>query len=166
MAAVPERHLRDRFFMPLGLRPLRSQTLKPFWADYRIVMKTGRHSLRDNIGRLLLPQGKLVGKKQEMSLGTVMVLHALARGSEYGFDIMEETGLTSGTIYPALDRLASLGLAASQWEDPEVAHEEKRPPRRYFRITPVGQQALAVALERYRSLAPVNLPAAVQPKTT
>ena len=107
-----------------------------------------------------------MAKKKEMSLGTVMVLHALARGREYGFDIMEETGLTSGTIYPALDRLENLGFAASHWEDPEVAQEEKRPPRRYFRITRVGQQALAVALERYRSLAPVELPAAVRPRTT
>ncbi len=105
-------------------------------------------------------------KKNELSLGTVMVLHALARGCAYGFDIMEETGLTSGTIYPALDRLETLGFADSEWEDPEVARREKRPPRRYFHITPPGQQALAGALERYRSLAPVDLPAAIRPKTT
>lgn len=105
-------------------------------------------------------------KKNEMSLGTVMVLHALARGCEYGFDVMEDTGLTSGTIYPALDRLESLGFAASEWEDPRIAQDEKRPPRRYFHITPEGQTALARALERYRSLAPVDLPAAVRPKTT
>lgn len=96
-------------------------------------------------------------KKKEMSLGTVMVLHALARGCEYGFDILEETGLTSGTIYPALDRLESQGFARSEWEDPRIAQEEKRPPRRYFHITVQGQKALAVALERYRSLAPVEL---------
>jgi DNA-binding PadR family transcriptional regulator len=105
-------------------------------------------------------------KRKEMSLGTVMVLHALARGCEYGFDIMEETGLTSGTIYPALDRLEALGFAVSEWEEGKVAQQEKRPARRYFHITPDGQRALAVALERYRSLAPVNLPAAVQPRTT
>ena len=107
-----------------------------------------------------------MAKKREMSLGTVLVLHALARGCEYGFDIMEETGLTSGTIYPALDRLEGMGFANSEWEDPLIAQREKRPPRRYFRITPVGQQALAVALERYRSLAPVELPAVVRPRTT
>jgi DNA-binding PadR family transcriptional regulator len=101
-----------------------------------------------------------------MSLGTVMVLHALARGCEYGFDIIEDTGLTSGTIYPALDRLEELGFATSKWEDARIAQDEKRPPRRYFRITPPGQKALAVALERYRSLAPVELPAVVQPRTT
>ena len=35
--------------------------------------------------------------QKKLSLGTVLVLHALARQVEYGFDIMEETGLTSGT---------------------------------------------------------------------
>jgi DNA-binding PadR family transcriptional regulator len=107
-----------------------------------------------------------VAKKKEMSLGTVMVLHALARGCEYGFDIMEETGLTSGTIYPALDRLEAVGFAASEWEDAKIAHEQKRPARRYFRITPTGHRALAVALERYRSLAPVEIPPGIQPKVT
>lgn len=107
-----------------------------------------------------------MAKKKDMSLGTVLVLHALARGCEYGFDIMAETGLTSGTIYPALDRLEGMGFARSEWEEPRIAQEEKRPARRYFRITPVGQQALAVAMERYRSLAPVDPPAVVSPRTT
>lgn len=38
-----------------------------------------------------------------------MVLHALARGHRYGFDLLEQTGLTSGTVYPALERLERLG---------------------------------------------------------
>ncbi len=105
-------------------------------------------------------------KKNALSLGTVMVLHAMARGCEYGFDIMEETGLTSGTIYPALDRLEGLGLAESQWEEARIAHREKRPARRYYQITWEGQEALATALERYRSLAPVDLKVRAQPRTT
>jgi PadR family transcriptional regulator PadR len=79
-----------------------------------------------------------VARKKNPSLGAVMVLHALARGFVYGFDIMEETGLTSGTVYPALDRLEVLGFARSEWEDARIAQAEKRPPRRYFRITPDG----------------------------
>ena len=104
--------------------------------------------------------------KRNLSLGTVMVLHALARGCQYGFDIMEETGLTSGTIYPALDRLEGLGFAKSEWEDASIAHQEKRPARRYYEITPEGEEELAVALERYRSLAPVKLKSRPQPWTT
>ncbi|MFG1691287.1 PadR family transcriptional regulator [Gemmatimonadota bacterium] len=105
-------------------------------------------------------------KKKDLSLGTVMVLHAIARGFQYGFDIMEETGLTSGTIYPALDRLEGLGFARSEWEEARIAHEEKRPARRYYQITREGEQALATALERYRSLAPVDLKVRAEPRTT
>ncbi len=105
-------------------------------------------------------------KKKDLSLGTVMVLHAIARGFQYGFDIMEETGLTSGTIYPALDRIEGLGFARSEWEEARIAHEEKRPARRYYQITREGGEALATALERYRSLAPVDLRVRAQPRTT
>lgn len=105
-------------------------------------------------------------KKENLSLGTVMVLHALARDCQYGFDIMEETGLTSGTIYPALDRLEGHGFAVSEWEDAAIAHREKRPARRYYRITGEGARALAGAMERYRSLAPVDLEAHLQPRAT
>jgi len=103
-----------------------------------------------------------VAKKNELSLGTVLVLHSLARGCNYGFDIMEETGLTSGTIYPALDRLEALDLAASEWEDSRVARKEKRPPRRYYQITERGEEVLLAAMNRYRSLAPVELNPGVQ----
>ena len=77
-----------------------------------------------------------------------MILHALARGAGYGFDIMEQTGLTSGTVYPALDRLEREGLARSRWEDAEVARAEKRPPRRYFEITDPGKSELIEAIRR------------------
>ncbi len=93
----------------------------------------------------------------KLSLGKVMVLHALARGARYGFDVLEETGLTSGTVYPALERLEQIGLARSRWEDARLAQEEKRPPRRYYEVTPHGARVLQGALERYRSLAPVDL---------
>ena len=105
-----------------------------------------------------------MGKKKDLSLGSVMVLHALARGCYYGFDIMEATGLTSGTIYPALDRLAALGLASSEWEEGKIAQAEKRPPRRYYKITHRGEEVLLAAMNRYRSLAPVELSASVQPR--
>ena len=106
-----------------------------------------------------------MAKKKNLSLGSVMVLHALAQGVEYGFDIMEETGLTSGTIYPALDRLETLGFARSQWEDVRVAQAEKRPPRKYFRITPDGARELQEALERHRSLARLDLTPHLRPRT-
>ncbi len=105
-----------------------------------------------------------MAKRTDLSLGTVLVLHALARGYQYGFDIMEETGLSSGTIYPALDRLESLGFARSKWEDARIAQVEKRPPRRYYRITPDGARGLEAALERHRALAPVDLTPHLRPR--
>jgi DNA-binding PadR family transcriptional regulator len=98
-----------------------------------------------------------------LPVGTIMVLHALARGHRYGFDVLEQTGLTSGTVYPALERLEGLGLARSRWEDARVAHEEKRPPRRYFEITAAGKRELIGALDRYRALAPLTIDGVAYP---
>jgi DNA-binding PadR family transcriptional regulator len=107
-------------------------------------------------------------KPKPLPVGAVMILHALARGAGYGFDIMEETGLTSGTVYPTLDRLERTGFARSEWEDADLARKEKRPSRRYFTITEAGKTELIEALGRYKALAPVtidgvNHPASVRP---
>ena len=96
-------------------------------------------------------------KGPRISLGSVLILHALARGSRYGFDILEDTGLTSGTVYPALEKLERDGFARSKWEDARVARQEKRPPRRYYELTPRGAEVLAQAIERHRALSAVDL---------
>lgn len=101
-----------------------------------------------------------------LPVGAAMVLHALARGHQYGFDVIAETGLTSGSVYPTLDRLERDGLARSNWEDAKVAHAEKRPPRRYFEITDEGKQELIRAVERYRALAPVEIDGVSYPRWT
>ena len=100
---------------------------------------------------------------RKLPVGTIMVLHALARGHRYGFDVLEQTGLTSGTVYPALERLEQMGLARSSWEDAEVAHDEKRPPRRYFEITDDGKAELIEALDRYKALAPITIDGVAYP---
>jgi len=102
-------------------------------------------------------------KRKELPVGAVMVLHALARGHRYGFDLMEQTGLTSGTVYPTLERLEGQGLARSHWEDARVAHEEKRPPRRYFEITDQGEAELVRGIERYKALSPVTIHGVAHP---
>ena len=91
-----------------------------------------------------------------LALGSAAVLHALARGHRYGFEIMEASGLGSGSIYPRLDRLEAVGLAVSTGEDPEIARAEKRPARRYFEITPAGRERLEEALDRFPFLAPIE----------
>jgi PadR family transcriptional regulator PadR len=94
-----------------------------------------------------------------LAFGHVSILHAVADGNRFGFDIMDSTGLTSGTVYPALDKLESLGYLGSHWEDARTARRDKRPPRRYFDLTPAGAAVLAEALKRYKNLKPVSLAA-------
>lgn len=91
-----------------------------------------------------------------LAMGTVAVLHAVASGHAFGFEIIDATGLTSGTVYPALDRLEELGLLRSRWEDDDEARRQKRPPRRYFAVTAAGSRALAAALQRYKVFRPVR----------
>ncbi|MEZ5289627.1 MAG: helix-turn-helix transcriptional regulator [Vicinamibacterales bacterium] len=94
-----------------------------------------------------------------LSFGTVAVLHAVAAGHRFGFDVLDATGLTAGTVYPALDRLEDLGLLRSSWESPAAAQVEGRPARRYFQLTAEGAHALAEALAKHRTFQPVSLEA-------
>ena len=81
---------------------------------------------------------------------TTLVLHALASGLRHGFDVIDATGLASGTVYPLLRRLEREALVAAAWEDAAIAQAEQRPPRRYYELTAAGHAVLATALARYR----------------
>lgn len=88
-----------------------------------------------------------------ITLPTTLVLQAIADGVRYGFDIADRTGLQTGTVYPALRRLESLGCVRSNWESEKSARREQRPARRYYEITRTGSDALAVAVKRFEHLA-------------
>jgi len=90
--------------------------------------------------------------KNYLSYSVAVILQALANGYQYGFDIMDITGLPSGTVYPALRRLEQLGLVDSKWEKEGIAQREQRPARKYYEITREGKEALAEAVKRYRYL--------------
>jgi PadR family transcriptional regulator, regulatory protein PadR len=83
---------------------------------------------------------------------TTLVLHAIAQGVRYGFDIADQTGLRTGTVYPALRRLESLGFVRSSWESEKTARRAQRPARRYYEITSAGTTALETAMKRFESL--------------
>lgn len=91
-----------------------------------------------------------------LSFTTITVLHAVASGSRHGFDVIDTTGLPSGTVYPALGRLERDGLVRSSWEDAAAAHAEKRPPRRYYRVTAQGSRVLETEVAKYRALGSVR----------
>lgn len=88
-----------------------------------------------------------------LSHTAALILKAISLGYCFGFDIMEVTGLPSGSVYPALRRLERDGLAQSRWEDDEKATEDQRPARRYYEITKDGKAAALAATERYPLLA-------------
>jgi DNA-binding PadR family transcriptional regulator len=58
-----------------------------------------------------------------------------------------------GTLYKALDRLERAGYLSSRWEDPQVAADDGRPRRRFYRVTLTGEAALADARSADRDAA-------------
>ncbi len=94
-------------------------------------------------------------KTATLSYGAAAILHAVAGGQQFGFDIIDATGLTSGTVYPTLDRLEAQGYLRSKWENEAAAHREGRPARRYFTLTAAGATALRGALAKYKALRPL-----------
>jgi PadR family transcriptional regulator, regulatory protein PadR len=58
--------------------------------------------------------------------------------SVWGLMLCELTGLGSGSVYPALDRLLNAGWIEDWWEDPPPTD---RPRRRYYAITAAGRAA-------------------------
>jgi len=85
----------------------------------------------------------------KLSHTVAIILRALSLGYCFGFEIMEATGLPSGTVYPALRRLERDGLVSSKWESEEVALKGQRPARRYYRLTREGAAAESAATKRY-----------------
>jgi PadR family transcriptional regulator PadR len=88
--------------------------------------------------------------KTYLSYSATAILQAVGNGYQYGFDIMDMTGLPSGTVYPALRRLEDTDLVVSKWEKHQIAQRELRPPRKYYELTKNGEEALAEALKRYK----------------
>jgi DNA-binding PadR family transcriptional regulator len=91
-------------------------------------------------------------KISSLSLASAIILRTVSDGHCYGFDIMEATGLPSGTIYPALRRLEEAKLIRSD-RDAAAASDVVGPPRKYFRITAEGRRALENAANRFPVIA-------------
>lgn len=89
---------------------------------------------------------------------TALVLLALSRGVRHGFDVLDATGLPSGTVYPILRRLEDAGAVRSRWEPVETARAAGRPPRRYYELTGAGAGTLRAALARFPEVAAAMTP--------
>ena len=99
---------------------------------------------------------------KRLSITAVCVLRAIADGFQYGFDIIDQTELPSGTVYPALGRLERDGLVTAAWENEADAHADGRPARRYYKLTAPGVKALHESAALYRSMLPAGRPRAVR----
>jgi PadR family transcriptional regulator, regulatory protein PadR len=71
------------------------------------------------------------------------VLALLKDGERYGFELVRDLSqagslvTSEGTIYPLLSRLRREELVNTSWRE-----SESGPPRRYYRLTPLGHRAL------------------------
>ena len=95
---------------------------------------------------------------------TLAILKAIANGYRHGFDIIDITSLPGGTVYPALARLESEGCLLSQWEDPAIAQQEGRPPRRYYTLRPAGERTLQDMLRQFRAVEELPANRRVRPR--
>ena len=89
---------------------------------------------------------------RQLGYATAALLAAIARGNRYGLDMMQATGLPSGTVYPTLTRLENRGFVVGTWEAAAIAERDGRPRRRYYRITRAGRLALADSVESFGTL--------------
>ena len=86
----------------------------------------------------------------KMTLQTQLVLRELLGDPTkewYGLELGQASGLPSGTYSPILHRLETAGWLESRWEEVDV-HVEKRPRRRYYRLTRDGVVEARHALAR------------------
>ncbi|WP_083896522.1 PadR family transcriptional regulator [Microbacterium sp. B19] len=69
------------------------------------------------------------------------------RGKHWGYPLTKTTGLRSGALYPILNRMMAEGWLEDGWEDIDPA-AARRPPRRYYEITPDGLRELGAVVRR------------------
>jgi DNA-binding PadR family transcriptional regulator len=85
-----------------------------------------------------MPRNRRPSKQMLMLLEA---LSARAQQWRHGYDLIKETGLASGTLYPLLMRMTDQGLVEAEWREPE---QLGRPARHVYRLTAIGM-ALALA---------------------
>jgi PadR family transcriptional regulator PadR len=98
------------------------------------------------------------GIARELRRGSLelIVLHLLAPGEAYGYEIVstllaESNGaleVSDGTLYPVLYRLERAGLVSVRWETPP-----RGVPRKYYRLTDAGRDELAALTEEWTAFA-------------
>jgi PadR family transcriptional regulator PadR len=78
--------------------------------------------------------------KAQLAVATALLTNPHGR---HGYDLMQQTGLPSGAIYPILARLEDQGLVTSDWADPHGSY----PRRRVYQLTDQGRAQLTELVE-------------------
>lgn len=96
--------------------------------------------------------------ERELKRGALelIVLHLLAPGEAYGYEIVakltaETNGtlaITDGTLYPVLYRLERAGFVSVRWETPQ-----RGVPRKYYQLTDTGRAELVRLTREWTSFA-------------
>src|SRR6185295_501167 len=105
---------------------------------------------------------------------TPAVLHillALSTGERHGYGVMKQVEADSagkvkmgpGTLYGSLGRMIESGLIRESEKRVDPAMDDER--RIYYKITPLGQKALAAELDRYRQVVAVSKQRRLSPNT-
>src|SRR5450432_3320975 len=96
--------------------------------------------------------GNLVGQMRRGVL-PYCVLALLGEKQRYGFELVQFLAgidgmvTAEGTIYPLLARLRRQGLVETTWQESAAG-----PPRRYYRLSPDGREALTEFTGSWRRL--------------
>lgn len=79
-----------------------------------------------------------MARNRRPSKQMLVLLEAMSARTQqwrHGYDLMKETGLSSGTLYPLLIRMADKGLIEAEWREPA---QVGRPARHAYRLTAAG----------------------------
>ncbi|NQX29852.1 helix-turn-helix transcriptional regulator [Microbacteriaceae bacterium VKM Ac-2854] len=66
---------------------------------------------------------------------------------QWGYELCKRAQIRSGVLYPILNRFLEDGWLEDGWEDAKEI-TEKRPPRRYYRLTDLGIRELGGLVAR------------------
>lgn len=78
-------------------------------------------------------------RSRSLSPATRQVLALMAEAGDawqHGYELCQQTGIKSGTLYPLLVRLAAQGHLEAEWRAPK---ESGRPARHCYRLTASGR---------------------------
>jgi PadR family transcriptional regulator PadR len=97
---------------------------------------------------------KGIGRELRRGSLELIVLHLLASGEAYGYEIVtklaEQTDgaleVTDGTLYPVLYRLERAGFVGIRWD-----MRDRGVPRKYYRLTPAGQEELRLLTQEWNA---------------